>query len=195
MLMLEFPVLHLPKAHVYSVMSFVNHAYTVPKMPVLFDTGATISVWVGGSKSFEATFPSAVRMDMQAILSGFGSGYDVADVCRIPEYHLKDSMGNTVMIKNLYVAVTKRDFSFRMILSFPVFEKMNYQYISYTNQGGHKQINPLFRLYPSKSTYMMSIKYRNITDDLLYALEQKYPGIKKRLKCSKVLIDAYTFTQ
>lgn len=155
-----------------------------------------MSVWVDGIELFLHRFPDAKRMDTQVILRGFGTGYEVVPVYTIPEYRIMDESGQRVTIKNLSVAVIKRDFSFQMILSSPLFSKMNYHYISYTDRGGSvKSINPRFRLYPKQKLYCMNVKVVNVNAVLLKELEKKYPGITPQIKAKTIVHSAYIFTQ
>lgn len=194
--MMEFNVLPSNGVKVYNTLHFMNRAYKSPEMVVLFDTGAFMSVWVDGIELFLRRFPDAKRTDTQAILRGFGTGYEVAPVYTIPEYRIMDESGQCVTIKNLFVAVIKRDFSFQMILSFPLFSKMNYHYISYTDRGGSvKSINPRFRLYPKQKLYCMNVKVVNVNAVLLKELEKKYPGITPQIKAKTIVHSAYIFTQ
>ena len=196
--MLEFEIIPSDtNRKVYKTLVIKNYAYNNPSMKILFDTGAYLPVWTDGIANFIDTFAQCRYLNIKAILSGFGVSYEVADVYGVPVFVLRDDKGNWVKINNLYIVVTKRDFSFQMILSFPTLEKMNYHYLSYTNKNNiYKQIDPKFRIYPHRDTYYMSPNIITVNNIILNRLEEKYEGISSRIKIGdRILDNVYTFTQ
>lgn len=198
--MLEFDIISAKNpANVYNTLVIRNYAYNKPSMHMLFDTGAGIPVWVGGLTSFADSFPNNRRTDIFAIMRGFGHGYEYAPVFIIPEFVIQDEQGNSVMIQNLYVAVIKRDFSFKMLLSFPTLEQMNYHYISYTDRNNvYKKIKPLLRIYPYRNIYYMNISSTPITNETINVLKEEYPDIKSFINMTHyryMLNYVYTFAQ
>ena len=124
--MLEFKILSSDnRTKVYQTFVVNNHAYKNPLMSVLIDTGAYLPTWTNGFDSFIRTFPNSVFANAETASRGFGLSYEVLPVYIIPEYKLTDSDHHTVCIRNLPVAVTKKDFSFSMLLGFTTFRKMN----------------------------------------------------------------------
>lgn len=199
--MLEFKILSTDtNSNVYNTLVIQNSAYSQPQMDILVDTGSYIPIWTKGLDLFRLIFPDCVFMDAEAILSGFGKDYEVFPIYKIPEYDLTDASNNTVCIKDLYIAVGKKDFSFSMILGFPIFRKMNFDYKSYMYKQDESAkslvgIEPIFRLMPHGNTYFMKMDFQNVTNEVLNVLERKYPKINKRLTQKKIYKKALIFAQ
>ena len=195
--MLEFPVISSDANRgVYNSLVIENCAYDF--MQVLCDTGAYLPTWVDGLDSFMSVFPNGTFANAQAILAGFGKGYEVAPVYVVPDFKLTDSNGNGITIQNTYVTVpTERDFSFQMILAFPIFNKMNVNYISYTNSNNNlKVIKPLLRLNPHKNKYHMNGKFVLPTTSAIAKLEKRYPDLRHYLNIDyKIVVDTFVFSQ
>lgn len=187
--MLEFPILTSNNnSKIYTTLIIKNFAYKNPNMRILFDTGASLPAWVGGFDSFQKRFPDSIFENAETILKGFGKGFEIAPVYKIPEFILKDNQNNKIVIKNMPIVVTNRDYSFDMILSFTSLRKINYKYISYTYKNGtYNEINPKFRIYPHKKIYYLNPLYK-FTKDLPLNL-QKY------FEQPKVLENVYVFNQ
>ena len=151
----------------------------------LVDTGASLPVWVGDLDLFESYFPDCTEDDSETLISGFGKGIEIAPVYRIPEFELSDG-SDSIKFMNLLVAVIQRDYSFDMILSFPMLSKANYGYVSYNEM--HKPVSPSFYIEPFKDTYYTGTK-KALIAERVSAENQKY--FKKRY----VLEDMYVFTQ
>lgn len=79
------------------------------KFTCMLDTGAAIPVWCSGVKQLNKTFPSAVyKPDLKTILSGFGTGFQVANVYYIPEIEFNNSYGNFMRFTEFYLPVVER---------------------------------------------------------------------------------------
>lgn len=58
----------------------------------LIDTGARVPVWCAAGKDLLMTYyPNCIKQNAKFILTGFGTGYEVADVYKIPDFILADS--------------------------------------------------------------------------------------------------------
>lgn len=113
---------------------------TGDELTCLFDTGANIPVYTSGMYELLDVFPSAVKIDdAVACLSGFGKGFNTADLYRIPRLAINsnDSLEKVEFI-NLVIAYLKRaDFNFDMILSSTMFKHINYTICNYGENRGN----------------------------------------------------------
>ena len=65
---------------------------------------------------------------------------------------------------NLIVAVVERDFSFNMILSYTMFNKMNISIDTFTNRNGTHNVAPNLRISSVKDTYMVRYKLADLSN-------------------------------
>ena len=93
-------------------------------LTLLIDTGADIPVWCLGAPAFTDTFPLAKELKYKFVLSGFGTGVEIAKAFSIPEFKLSD--GNSdITYQNMVVAVTNRpSVNVSLILSASLFHHM-----------------------------------------------------------------------
>ena len=95
-----------------------------PDLTLLIDTGADIPVWCLGVPAFKDTFPLAVELKYKFVLSGFGTGIEIAQAFSIPEFKLSDR-NNDITYQNMAVAVTNRpSVNVSFILSASLFHHM-----------------------------------------------------------------------
>ena len=185
----------------YNLLVINNHAYTSSLMSVLIDTGAYLPTWVDGIDAFIRRFPDSKFANAESISKGFGLEYEILPIYIVPEYRLTDEKNNTVCIRNLPVAVTEKDFSFSMILSFTTFRNMNFSYNSSVYKQSDKTrsvsilSNPILSISPRKQIYNSSTDFVNITDKVLELLESEYPDIENRLTQNKLLKKAVILAQ
>ena len=191
---MEFDILpSVANGNFYPALIIKNFAYINPLRSVLIDSGAFLSNWTKGLDSFMHTFPNSKFADAETTSRGFGLSYEVLPVYIIPEYKLTDENNHTVYINNLPVAVTEKDFSFSMILSFTTFRNMNFSYKSavYQQTDNTKKVtllkNPILRIYPRKQIYTAQTDFENVTDKVLELLDPEYPNIRNRLSQNKIL--------
>ena len=65
----------------------------------MLDSSASIPVWCSGAEYLKLTFPQAeLRKNLKGLLSGFGKGFEMADVYYIPRLVL--SNGQQVIVLN-----------------------------------------------------------------------------------------------
>ena len=183
--MLEFPVIsNANNSQVYNLMIINNCAYAI-SLKTLIDTGASITTWVKGVQSFQAVFPDAKKMDdTEALIRGFGGSGEVADVYIIPEFVLRDEADKTVIFHNLPVIVVKRDYSFNMILSYTLLNKMNFNHIAYSDENSqYNAVHPSINIQPYKGDYYVGFTRRKVSEfrkeiqkyfHLTYCLENTY---------------------
>ncbi len=127
--MLRFPLHHdSDNSNSYSQKVIQNTSRS--NYLVLFDTGASIPVWVSDIKLLFLEYPHAHDSNMKIPIGGFGKGHTLAEVYLIPDFVLSDGNESLHYI-DLPVAILKKDYSFEMIASFTMFNHLNYSY-SYT---------------------------------------------------------------
>ena len=92
-----------------------------PDLTLLLDTGADTPVWCMGERIFKAAFPMATELKHKFVLSGFGTGVEIAKAFSIPEFVLSDGK-QSITYQNMVVAVTKRpSINVSLILSASLF--------------------------------------------------------------------------
>lgn len=118
----------------------------------LIDTGATVPVWCNGENTLLSYYPNAVKQNCFYILHGFGKGCEIATIYTIPDFVLSDGK-NEIHYMNLPIAVVNRDFSFDMVLSYTMFNKMNISINTFTNRNGLHTVIPNIRISALKDKY------------------------------------------
>ncbi len=96
---------------------------------ILIDTGAYMPIWTTGLNLFKKEYPDAKKQSYHALIGGFGEGYSIADVYVIADFILTDGMDALHYI-NLPVAIINKDFDYSMILSFTMFNRLDFAYSS-----------------------------------------------------------------
>lgn len=180
--MLEFEILSDNK--LYNMLLVLNKG-TRTNCKTLIDTGASIPVWVSGLNNFLFQFPDAYEIQCEYLVSGFGTGKEVASIYIIPEFVLSDGKEKIIYHK-LPVAIIDRDFSFNMIISNTMLSKFNYKYVAYTNKNSIKHISPLFRIYSEKVDYYIGLKMSSLAN-----INKKYLAY---FKYTTLLSNIYVFT-
>lgn len=103
----------------------------------LIDTGAMLPVFFGEFSDLKEYFPDAVMLDnVHTIISGFGGDgtHKLNDVCRIPSFEITDGIDSLIFNRLLVALEPETDkYSFSMILSATMFNKLNYHFIGGTN--------------------------------------------------------------
>ena len=122
--------------------------------------------------------------DTEALLRGFGGSGEVADVYIIPEFVLQDEAEQSVIFHNLPVIVVKRDYSFNMILSYTLLNKMNFHHSAYVDKNNqYMPKNPSISIQPYKNKYYVGYTRRKVYEfrkdvqqyfHLDYCLENTY---------------------
>lgn len=150
--MLEFNIISNNSNTAVYELKIIRNKATNPSIQTLIDTGASFPVWVDGLEAFKALFPDSKFANAETIIRGFGNGFEVAPIYIVPKFKLSDGK-NEITYTNLPIAILTRDYSFNMIISFTMLNKLNYNFVSYTNRKGVKAINPIFRIHNQKETY------------------------------------------
>ena len=104
---------------------FVSAACSInDKFNCMLDTGAAVPVWCSGVPQLLDAFPTAeYKGDLKSILSGFGNGFQVADVYYIPEIEFNNGEGDFVRFTDFYLPVLeKRTFGADLIFPSLMFE-------------------------------------------------------------------------
>jgi hypothetical protein len=185
--MLEFNIISNNKNKSLIELTIIRNKASVPYINTLVDTGASFPVWLGGVTTFLEQFPNSRQANAETIIRGFGHGFEVAPVFIIPLFELSDGT-NKIAYRNLPIAVIKRDYTFSMIISFTMLNKMNFSYVSYTNRKEIKQINPVFRIYNHKQLYHMGYTQSPVASTLP-------ENIAKQFKTPNIAGHTYIFTQ
>ena len=150
--MLEFPLVSDPNnTNLYNVKIIENKSEN-GNYKMLVDSGASIPVWVDGLETFLFYFPEASQMDKKAYVGGFGGPGEYVDVYTIPIFSFSDGT-ESLHYLDLPVAVTDRDYSFQMIASFTMLNKLNYSYLSFDSDAEEGFQCPVFRLFFKKNEY------------------------------------------
>lgn len=139
----------------------------------LIDTGARIPVWCSGEDELKAQFPQCVKMDAVFLLSGFGKEYEFATVYCIPNFILSDGKSK-IYYHNMVVAVVNRDFSFDMILSYSIFNKMNVSINTFTNRNGLHSVTPNVKISAYKEHFNVVPIHKNLSAHDLNPIKQKF---------------------
>ena len=120
-------------------------------------------MWVDGIETFELFFPEANLLEKRAYLGGFGGPGEFVDVYVIPKFEINDGIAS-YCYTDIPIAVTNRDFSFQMIASFTMFNKMNYEYLVNDKDTGIRLQQPYLFLNPDKDEYRSVPLYITIKD-------------------------------
>ncbi len=153
----------------------------------LIDTGARVPVWCAGEHLLKTYYPMSIEQNATFILRGFGKGHETTKVYLIPEFILSDGK-QSIRYKNMIVAVTNRDFTFNMILSYNMFNKMNISIDTFTNKNGTHSVAPNVKIASIKDTYMVGYKK---VDLHRYNISQ----LNSRLGTQNILDSIYIFNQ
>jgi hypothetical protein len=127
----------------------------------LIDTGANTPVWCRGEADLKEYYPDCVKENSVFIISGFGTGIEIADVYKIPDFVLSDGK-NKIYYKDLLIAVINRDFSFHMIISYTMLNKMNISIETFENKDNTHTIAPILNLNSLSEFYTIRPKYINL---------------------------------
>lgn len=125
--MLEFPIVsNVNNSNVYNLL-IIENRIDDENYKVLVDTGASIPVWVDGEEVFKYFYPDAIQSEKKAYIGGFGGNGEIVDVFIVPIFIIGDGRDN-IVFKDIPIAVTDRDFSFQMIMSFTMLNKLQFEY-------------------------------------------------------------------
>jgi hypothetical protein len=173
-----------------------NGAYDIPlikfshrntQINCLIDTGARVPVWCAGEEELKSLYPNCQRQDAVFLLSGFGNGSEIAEVYLIPDFALSDGK-NTIHYKNLILAVIDKDFSFSLILSYNMFNKMNISIDTFISRNGTHSVTPNVKIATLKQEYYVGYRLKDISD-------YNKDNIIKRCKTENILDSIYIFIQ
>jgi hypothetical protein len=154
----------------------------------LIDTGANTPVWCRGEKDLKEYYPDCIKMDAIFIVSGFGTGKEIASVYKIPQFKLSDGKAQ-IVYNDMLIAVIKRDFAFHMIVSYTMLNKFNIGINTFSNKNMIHSLNPSFKIASYSGEYHMRPKYLDLSEyDNIENIEQYY-------KTDKILDSIYIFTQ
>lgn len=176
-----------------------NSSYDMPiiklpcgntKIECLLDTGARVPVWCAGEMELKTLFQNCRIQNAVFLLTGFGKGYELAKVYMIPDFILSDGK-EEIHYRNMMVAVIDKDFSFSMILSYTMFNKMNISIDTFTNRNGTHPISPNLKIVSTKDT--VNVKYKR--KDLSTFDEQQLINIKNKCGTENILDSIFIFNQ
>lgn len=130
-----------------------NFAYHNPSMKVMVDTGATIPVWVSSINLLKVFFPMAYEADYRGLLRGFGGNGAVVPMFIIPSYRLRDKKGKEIEFVDLPIMVSTKDYSYDMIISFSMFQSLNYSYKYFNESTKKEHKTPKFRIKTNRNKF------------------------------------------
>lgn len=168
---LKFNIKRRNQAFDMVIISNLYDAYS--DFDCLIDTGARVPVWCAGESLLKTYYPKCVKQNEIFILNGFGTGFEVADVYLIPDFKLFDGK-QKIHYLNMLVAVTDRDYTFNLILSYNMFNKMNISINTFTNKGTTHNIEPTVRIISSKDIYYVGCKKANVPSNYRDRIISKY---------------------
>lgn len=169
-------------------MTIITNVYSGrKKFNCLIDTGASVPVWCAGEQLLNTYYPNCIRYNGVFILNGFGKGSEIVPVYLIPEFVLSDGK-QCIKYVNIMVAVTKRGFTYDMILSYSMFNKMNISIDTFTNKNGSHSIIPNLKIASQKSIYYVGYKLADLSE-----YNQKI--IRQKCGTSNILDSVYVFNQ
>ncbi|MCM1135208.1 MAG: hypothetical protein NC400_06485 [Clostridium sp.] len=163
------------KSHKYD-MTLITNMYNRQKgFTCLIDTGARVPVWCTEEQLLKTIYPDCIKQNAVFMLSGFGNGFEVANVYKIPKFILSDGK-YSIMYNNLIVAVTNkdRDFIFDMILSYNMFNKMSLSIDALTDKNGTYIKTPNVKIKSTNDTYNVRCIKANIPNDTIKNVISKY---------------------
>lgn len=175
------------KNQMYDMTIITNVYRGCKRFNCLIDTGASVPVWCAGEQLLNTYYPNCIRTGAVFILNGFGVGNEIAPVYLIPEFVLSDGK-QCIKYINVTVAVTKRGFTFDMILSYSMFNKMNISIDTFTNRNGSHSIIPNLRIASHKSVYNVGYKLADLSGYNQKMIAQKFGTIN-------ILDSIYVFNQ
>ena len=162
----------------------IQNITKIGPLDCLVDTGARLPVWCSTERDFLNVYPNAIKLNAISFLSGFGHGTEQVSLYKIPDFELSDG-SKTIHFINLIVALLNKDFTFDMILSYTMLNKMNISIDTYTNRTDTNNYVPNLRIAALKDTYNIGIKQKSFPNAVL-----NNKGNNK-----KVYSDIYIFTQ
>ena len=130
-----------------------------PDLVFLVDTGADMPVWCNGKEEFLDVFPDASPVKYKFLLSGFGTGLEIAEAFTISEFKLSD--GNSEIIyQNMTVAITNRPaINVSFILSASMFRHMDVEI-----KRRESIMHPVISISSDKAAVVMFYKRKILTD-------------------------------
>lgn len=150
---------------------FISEACkTNDKFTCMLDTGAAIPVWCSGVAQLVDAFPSAVyKAELKTILSGFGTGFQVAGVYYIPEIEFNNGDGNSLRFTKFYLLVVeRRTFGADLIFPSSMLKETN---ILLCDSDGNELEKSLF-LQNSSLLYEASYTYRQFPVSIVNKIKE-----------------------
>lgn len=141
----------------YNSIVFQNHAYDAPACIVMLDTGATLPVWCALPTTLKKLFPDAYLAPYKGFIRGFGGKGKCASAVILPQFKLKDGLGNYITFIDLPVIIYPMDNYYDMILSFSMLQHFNFAYKYFDDSG--KYPTPKLEIESQKSIYWFGKRY------------------------------------
>lgn len=116
---MKFNVIVPEGKEVYGKLVILNNVSRRIKYDVLIDTGASLPVWAAGIDTLRSYYPNAIDTGYTTLLGGFGGKGEEVPVWKIPVFTLSDG-NDYIHYTDLHVAVSNMQYSFPMIISFPM---------------------------------------------------------------------------
>ena len=132
---------------------------TYPDLVFLIDTGADMPVWCNGKEEFLDVFPDARLVKYKFLLSGFGTGLEVAEAFTLPEFRLSDGISE-IIYQNMTIAITNRPaINVSLILSASMFRHMDVDI-----KRRESVMHPILSISSDKAVVPMFYRKKTLSD-------------------------------
>ncbi|MCM1088555.1 MAG: hypothetical protein NC318_07515 [Blautia sp.] len=168
-------------------MPLINNIHKNTQIQCLLDTGARVPVWCAGKEELKSYYTDCYKQDAVFLLSGFGKGQEIADVYVMPDFELSNGK-SAIHYKDLLIAVIDKDFSFNMILSYTMFNKMNVSINTFSSRNGAHNMIPNLKITSLKEMYNVRYKLADLSGYNQEIITQKY-------RTKNILDSIYIFNQ
>lgn len=129
----------------------------------LIDSGADTPVWTQGEERLLRAYKAEKIQGKKFILSGFGTGYEVADVYKVHDIELRDeNSGDKIVFKNItFACVSRPTMVADFILPNTAFSHMNLMIRNLDVES------PIIEIEHRKTEYFVNPIYRTDDDRLV----------------------------
>lgn len=136
----------------------------------MLDSGAMIPVWCSGARWLLKVFPEAVlKTDLKAILGGFGTGIEIADIYYIPEIKIYNGKQFLVFRQCYLPVVERKSFGANLILPSSIFKQTNI-IISQLQPFVEKQL--IFQC--RKPCFTLTYTVKTLSKEVIKEIKSKY---------------------
>lgn len=135
----------------------------------MLDSGAAMPVWCTGIDELQRVFPKAVKKpNLRNILSGFGEGFVLADVCYVPTIKLCNGEDSLTLGHVYLPVVDRKTFGADLILPSAIFKESNILISQVTKENKALHIQSL------STHYRLHFTKRELSEEQIKTLRRKY---------------------